>query len=399
MNIGLINTGGQGTIPSEKLGIFKQKYNGSFSAIMGNMRTPLIGLSENEASNIQNILNLLSGKLELDGWEVEGSKSFTLMDALKALGVDLKEFKQLVAKIKESIQQIKPELQQTIKSLESFDEEEMLFDTLQLIQYLPVVDFKKLPKVEMNHLFSIAKVFQTLQGQADTLKQAEKRFLLNSFLHDMTEKLEVIMANQNSKSSHLHDVLKKAYISIETASAENSIEIKPKNTGILLNTGQPMPKVEQLTLFLTKSDNANINYEQFVKEFSNMLSKSQLMKNPNMNKLLVKLYPEHLGTLRIELVQKDGMMTAKILTSTAGVKEILDSQIHALKQALTSQNLQVDKIEISQSMHDSPKQSDRSSTGQHGNQQQSKHSQQEHASEKDEDIDKSFKELLMKMEE
>ncbi|MCP3739096.1 flagellar hook-length control protein FliK [Rossellomorea sp. BNER] len=407
MNVGLISIGNQGSIPLGKLGGGNQKYSGSFTAIIGNVRTLQEGIEENQTSDIQNIFNLLSGERHLEALGMEISKSFTLVDALKGMKVDPKKFKQLIARIKESIQQLKPELQQPIKSLESFDEEEMLFDTLQLIQYLPVNDFKKLPQAEINQILSIAKVFQTLQGQADTLKQSEKRFLLNNLLKNITEKVEGIMANQIPKSSsHLHNVLKKAHMSIETASVEDSFEngsisIKEtsRNTSILFNTGQTIPKIEQLTLFLTKSDNSNINYEQFTKEFSNLISKSQLLKNPNMNKLLVKLYPEHLGTLRIELVQKDGMMAAKILASTAGAKEILDSQIHSLKHALTSQNLQIEKIEISQSMNDSPKPSDRSNTGQHGNQHQSKHSQREHTADNDEELDKSFKELLMKMEE
>jgi flagellar hook-length control protein FliK len=43
-------------------------------------------------------------------------------------------------------------------------------------------------------------------------------------------------------------------------------------------------------------------------------------------------------------------MIARIVTSTASAKEILDSQLNGLKQAFSSQNLQVEKIEISQQM-------------------------------------------------
>ena len=50
------------------------------------------------------------------------------------------------------------------------------------------------------------------------------------------------------------------------------------------------------------------------------------------NRLVLKLFPEHLGTIRIELIQKDGMLTARILASTALGKEMLDSNSSQLRQ-------------------------------------------------------------------
>ena len=71
------------------------------------------------------------------------------------------------------------------------------------------------------------------------------------------------------------------------------------------------------------------------------------------NRMLIKLYPEHLGQIRIELLETNGIMTARILASTAFAKGMLDSQLHQLKHAFNQQNLQVERIDITQTIQES----------------------------------------------
>nr|WP_241680131.1 flagellar hook-length control protein FliK [Metabacillus mangrovi] len=66
-------------------------------------------------------------------------------------------------------------------------------------------------------------------------------------------------------------------------------------------------------------------------------------------KLFLKLYPEHLGELRIEIMQSDGKWTAKFTAVNAHIKEAIESNLHQLKQGLNQQSLHIDKIEVFQS--------------------------------------------------
>lgn len=81
------------------------------------------------------------------------------------------------------------------------------------------------------------------------------------------------------------------------------------------------------------------------------MSKANFSGTNGVNKLLIRLTPEHLGSLRIELIQKDGMLSAKIMASTAQAKDMLENQIHGLKQAFSGQNIQIERIEISQAFN------------------------------------------------
>ncbi|MCA1059164.1 flagellar hook-length control protein FliK [Rossellomorea aquimaris] len=155
-----------------------------------------------------------------------------------------------------------------------------------------------------------------------------------------------------------------------------------------------LPRTETNSIHLT-SGGRSVQYDQFVKEFQNILGKSSLISQPNMSKMLIKLYPEHLGSLRIELLQHNGVMTAKILASSTSAKEMLDSQIHGLKHAFTAQNLNVEKIEISHALSDTERQFKEQS------QQQSQHQKQQQSDQTGktkEEENQSFKDYLVNTE-
>ena len=93
-------------------------------------------------------------------------------------------------------------------------------------------------------------------------------------------------------------------------------------------------------LTLTEVENRNnARNEALMKEMQTIFKRSNFGQTGGTNRLLIKLYPEHLGQVRIELLQVNGIMTARILASTALGKEMLDSQLHQLRSAFLQQNL------------------------------------------------------------
>lgn len=113
------------------------------------------------------------------------------------------------------------------------------------------------------------------------------------------------------------------------------------------------------------------------------------------NRLLIKLNPEQLGQIRIELVQMNGVMTARILASTSLGKEMLDSQLHQLRQSFAQQNIQVDRIDVTQAVQD-PSRNDR---GQNFSQHQFKgNPEQQEQTEQETEEKQSFQEFLVDLE-
>lgn len=114
----------------------------------------------------------------------------------------------------------------------------------------------------------------------------------------------------------------------------------------------------------TKSDTFHVTLptakpaqsEALLKEMQAIINRAQISNAQGITRLTIKLYPENLGTVRIELVQNDGVLTARLLASTAHGRELLDSQAHQLKQAFAQQNIQVDRLDIAQSLQDADRQ-------------------------------------------
>lgn len=136
-----------------------------------------------------------------------------------------------------------------------------------------------------------------------------------------------------------------------------------------------MSKLEQFVLTVEKSGQP-VNQEQFVKAFETILNKSSFTSANGTQKLFIQLNPEHLGSMRIELIQKNNVMVARIMATTAQAKEVLESQLQGLKHSFAGQGIQIEKIEINQQINPFSQerffQKDSESSGQQHQQQERK---------------------------
>lgn len=76
-------------------------------------------------------------------------------------------------------------------------------------------------------------------------------------------------------------------------------------------------------------------------------SSAKLSGTGETTQLKVSIFPEHLGQLEIRLSTVDGKVAAHILASNPMAKEALELQVYQLRNSLTQQGIQVDRIEIS----------------------------------------------------
>ncbi|WP_231686875.1 flagellar hook-length control protein FliK [Bacillus sp. JCM 19034] len=108
-------------------------------------------------------------------------------------------------------------------------------------------------------------------------------------------------------------------------------------------------KNEQLTIHLGEQLPRELQQKQFLRQFQNLLHHAQLSQTKDgVQSLTVKLHPEHLGRLEVQLTQMNGLLSAKILVSQTLTKELIESQISQLRQAFIQQQLPVEKLEIMQ---------------------------------------------------
>lgn len=257
-----------------------------------------------------------------------------------------------------------------LKLMEGNDETNIAIDLQPILNYLnqltslPTSEFVETVNGEDMALMKLMKIYDYFTAQQNTQDKGAFNDLLTR-LQDKMENLlnngSALVGNNNLKDDSRLTYLQNKFSQLAAELTSNGNKVSAA-TGSKLNEQsssneklqsfsgfaqlQQMSKAEQLTLL--SQNGKPVSAEQLMRQFENILSKSQFSNVGGTQKLLIKLYPEHLGSLRIELTQKDGGIVAKMLASTQAAKDLLESQVQGLKQAFASQNIQVDKIEISQ---------------------------------------------------
>jgi flagellar hook-length control protein FliK len=110
------------------------------------------------------------------------------------------------------------------------------------------------------------------------------------------------------------------------------------------------------------------------------------------SRMQVQLYPEHLGRVEIQVMLKNGTMTAQITAETEMAKAAIESQLQMLKESFEEKSIQVDAVEVSvgtPDFRDEQQRQDSTENNQDSRTQRSKHRQSifMDASEDEEDQD------------
>lgn len=250
--------------------------------------------------------------------------------------------------------------------------------------------------VEAKQALEMLKVMQLIGKKSDlTLKQETTLFDTQQLLGNVKETLQKAnVTKQLTIEQTMKSVVRQMVVKQVVSQADKVIETKEVTSNV---QGQSSINVQTKvqTVSVTLPTEKPAQSEEFVKELQKAMNRAQFGQAGGANRLVLKLNPEHLGSIRIEIIQKDGLLTTKMLASTALGKEMLDSHSSQLRQGLVNQNIQVDKLEITQALQESTRQ-ERNQTFQESFKQQQ---QEQPETTKEEAEDSStFVELLKEME-
>jgi flagellar hook-length control protein FliK len=298
-----------------------------------------------EMINLKDLLDLEDGLKLLD---VLNSDSDNLLSkALAHFGINKEDLKLFIQKWTGNNE----------KDIESVSEDELLSSLAAIITGIANPNGNQLlVKLEQNDFQTLkaVKLLELMTRYADGNEYKSSDSVKES-LKKLGEELKNLL--ETSKPNLHTDYLQKRFTQLaselnlanskKTTFTESSSGLKTDApTGTIAYLPQ-MTKAEQLILTMNSPERP-VSSEQLMKQFESILSKSHFMNSGGTQKLFIKLYPEHLGSIRIELFQKDQTMMARIITTSGTAKETLESQINGLKQAFAAQNLSVERIEVTQ---------------------------------------------------
>jgi len=254
----------------------------------------------------------------------------------------------------------KAELSQIIEQLLG-DAKQEITDVWSLIEQAPNILNEVLAAVqkpeqnnvqpkELQQIVQLLKLAQLAGSKVDTVYQQEIQLasLKDALLALANEAQKSAGTEQSTvKTTTFQQVVQQGQQSTQNQQTTVKVETDTQTAGHLQ---QQVTQTKTVTVTLPTEKPAQS--DALIKEIQNLINRSQLSGQPGNMKLFLKLFPENLGQIRIELVQKDGVMTARLLATTAMGKELLENNINQLKAGFVAQNIQMERIDVAQSLQD-----------------------------------------------
>jgi flagellar hook-length control protein FliK len=282
------------------------------------------------------IKQITDGQQEVDN-QLANSPADRLTIVKKLLGISDQKWSEIVAELEEKTKQ----------NIKGDDPTEIMIEGLTFLTMNPSIE-----GLSDNAILFLkaAKVYSLLSNQDGTVKE-----LLAGLLDSVQDQIQGVVQNDQtqSKLTYLQNTFSQlvSEMNEQTTETNQSDRLKSANRLTDWNANNPflqqMSKPEQLTMMVDGTEKS-VSVNDLIQQFESILSKSQFSKMGGMQKLFIKLNPEHLGSISIELIQKGQGITARILTTTEAAKEALESNLHNLKHAFEAQSIKVDHVEIGQ---------------------------------------------------
>lgn len=89
---------------------------------------------------------------------------------------------------------------------------------------------------------------------------------------------------------------------------------------------------------------AEVQQAEIIKQ---VIERIRVTSGNDMNRIEVQLYPEHLGRLQIQVMMKNGTLTAQIHAETEMAKEAIEGQLQQLKETFQEKHIPVEAVEVS----------------------------------------------------
>lgn len=210
-----------------------------------------------------------------------------------------------------------------------------------------------------NHLTQLTEAIEVLQQHGEELpftrEQVAQFAVIAQYIQQVAPQADMHVIHDN-KLQNFQQMMQQ-FVQTEAEQLRLQVESKPKTSNQQLLSSMNQPSATSVffqTLTQVESPEQS-RAEELMKQLQAILKRANFGQIGGANRLSIRLYPEHLGTLRIELQEVNGVLTARILASSAQARDMLDSRLHQLRAALVSQNLQVERIELSQMLQASDK--------------------------------------------
>ena len=108
---------------------------------------------------------------------------------------------------------------------------------------------------------------------------------------------------------------------------------------------------EDFAVRLTEDLSAKVGERQAITIVRQVVEQVSVQTKQGMTTMELQLYPAHLGRVVVQLVSKDGNVTAQITAETEAAKNALEGQLTLLKENLVNQGVKIESVEVTIASH------------------------------------------------
>ncbi len=311
----------------------------------------LIGWFETEFElNVNNLTQLVSGLVALDLTEIEQGDEMiqqlvavltteedqveeaTQSDLVISQNINLNTQTYLVNSKNSTIYTNHDMSESVIKLINQFDQFSQN-DAKQLLDLLKEMQATNEP---LAVILENATIQETDQAKLDVFSKVYENFIKKTTVANQT-------TYRSDTTVTSKDVLKWVRAALDQT---NVVKDNAANTfGQMFSQQQTSSTIEQLQIQLGQhvETTEQVN-EQLLTQFEKAISQSRFIQNlSGNNQLLLKLTPESLGTILVELTEMDGEMLVKLTASSQMAKEALEANVRELRNMFAPHNIVIEK--------------------------------------------------------
>lgn len=123
---------------------------------------------------------------------------------------------------------------------------------------------------------------------------------------------------------------------------QQQTQVSYQTTTQTVNNGQTVEVVQTVT-------QTQVDVENILRQISQM---TKISVTQAQSSIEMQLNPENLGKVYLQVVSKEGAITAQIAAQNEAVKQVLESQIAVLKENMNQQGMKVEAIEVTIASHE-----------------------------------------------
>jgi flagellar hook-length control protein FliK len=130
------------------------------------------------------------------------------------------------------------------------------------------------------------------------------------------------------------------------------LPIEANTTTNTIVTVGDLQKAQQVTIAAEKTPAPVLTAANFTVEMTtHVLKNMKITMSEGFSEAKLSLFPKNLGHVDVKISMHDGQLFAQFAADSLAGKQMLESQLPQLRQALLTQGLQVEKLEVTQSQN------------------------------------------------